>query len=397
MSAINKALSNLSKNSVVHQRTAENGQNSSSLDSMEQEGTLDLQPAQIAKVKSTSPWIWVVMGFTLSLGVGGWAVSQQEAQVVRSHAQPLIEQDIASMDVIATDSLQQSKEVDSEVEKSTNKVLLTSKVVDNDVAIYSQPKPKASTVQATDVKLDSTFTVSKNETVEEGMLLAKQNIKAEGTAQIQPEPIAGTVSIEKVELTPKELAEQSVKRAEKALDSNELNEALGHYQKALRYMPTDEHIRQKLAALYYGKQDTRKSFDLIQEGIKLNDDSERLRLNLSQLLLRENQQEAALTPLVHLPPSPSIKYLSMRAALAQKQKQYEIALESYQALVQVDETNGRWWLGLGIQLERKMQFSDAKNAYQTALTNVGISSQSQSFIRDRLSVLKQLEESANAN
>ncbi len=81
----------------------------------------------------------------------------------------------------------------------------------------------------------------------------------------------------------------------------------------------------------------------------------------------------------------------MRAALAQKQKQNDIALESYQLLTQREPENARWWLGLAIQQERTLSFTSAIASYQQALGKVGISNQSQAFIRDRLNILKQLE------
>ncbi len=87
----------------------------------------------------------------------------------------------------------------------------------------------------------------------------------------------------------------------------------------------------------------------MQRGIELNPEGETLRIALSKLLMREQQTEAALTPLAYLPAEASVDYLSLRAALAQKIKQNEIALESYQKLTEKDENNGRWWLGLAIQ------------------------------------------------
>ena len=91
-------------------------------------------------------------------------------------------------------------------------------------------------------------------------------------------------------------------------------------------------MRQKLAALYYGKGDVRRAFDLLQSGIELNHNGETLRIALAKLLMKENQTEAALSPLSYLPQSPSVEYLSLRAALAQKSKFNDIALESYQLL-----------------------------------------------------------------
>lgn len=186
-------------------------------------------------------------------------------------------------------------------------------------------------------------------------------------------------------------------RAGKALDSNDLQSAVSAYVEALRYMPENERARQKLAALYYGKGDVRRAFDLLQAGIELNHSGETLRLALAKLLMKENQTEAALSPLAYLPATASVEYLSLRAALAQKSKHNDIALESYQHLTQIDANNSRWWLGLAIQQERAFRLPEAKQSYQQALTKVGLSAQSQAFIRDRLSVLASLEDTKSAN
>ena len=54
MSAINNALSELAK----------------------KESTTSIEAAVVPKVKTRSPLVWVAGGFTLSLAMGGWAVSQ---------------------------------------------------------------------------------------------------------------------------------------------------------------------------------------------------------------------------------------------------------------------------------------------------------------------------------
>lgn len=205
------------------------------------------------------------------------------------------------------------------------------------------------------------------------------------------------IMIEQVELTSEQLSINAQGRAQKALDANDLAGALKGYNEALRYAPRNEDVRQKLAILYFGKGDTRKAYELYQSGIKLNNNSEKLRLGLSKLLVKADQSEAALSPLIHLPPNPTQDYLAMRAALSQKSQQEEIALESYQKLVEIDSDNARWWLGLAIQQERQLDFTAAKQSYQGALVRVGISSQSQSFVRDRLKIINALEESSDAN
>jgi MSHA biogenesis protein MshN len=205
------------------------------------------------------------------------------------------------------------------------------------------------------------------------------------------------MEIRQVELTPQQLAENAVERAKKALDASKVGEALNEYNTALRYQPGNEVVRQKLAALYYGKRETRRAVEVLQQGIKRNKASQSLRLALAKLLIKEQQPQAALSPLVYLPEQPQIRYLAMRAALAQQNKMTDTALETYQLLVQREADNARWWLGLAIQQERQQSYAAAKASYQKALQRVGVSGKTQAFIRDRLSLLETLEETAHAD
>ncbi len=356
MSAINKALSEIS----------------------EKTSSSKLTRAEIPKVSGNKPWVWLVAGFSLSLAVGGWAVSRDPVPTGEvTQYQPSV---IQPVETSVTESV-----TDSPTSKMTPEI---------SHPVYTKPIERQQSVE-TAVSASSTAKVAsvkpkqEKQVVEEAPTLIAQ---VANSTSAKPESNAeSSISIEQVELTHRQLAMKARGRAEKAMDANDMQTALSAYSEALRYEPTNIDSRQKLAALYFGKGDTRKAYEIIQEGINLDTNNQVLRLALAKLLVKANQSEAALSPLVHLPPAPSKDYLAMRAALAQKQKQNEIALESYQLLVQRDAENARWWLGLGIQQERALQFAAAISSYTKALGKVGISNQSQAFIRDRLTILKQLE------
>lgn len=386
MSVINNALSELAK----------------------KKSATSIETAVVPKVKTRSPLVWVAAGFTLSLAMGGWAISQG----------PAVEHSISTRDVqvqvSVADSSNDFQEVAQPISSPTKKLVKLDSasfstentamvksaqakpVVSNSVAA-SIPQP---TKQQASTKPLSTAQTTKTE--------IPQPIYVASVAKTDSSSISNDLGasgssensgmlIEQVELTPEQLSVNAQGRAQKALDANDLTGALKGYTEALRYTPRNEDVRQKLAILYFGKGDTRKAYELFQSGIKLNINSEKLRLGLSKLLVKANQAEAALSPLIHLPPNPTQDYLAMRAALSQKSQQEEVALESYQKLVEIDSDNARWWLGLAIQQERQLDFVAAKASYQGALTRVGISSQSQSFVRDRLKILNALEESGDAN
>ena len=390
MSVINNALSELAK----------------------KESTASIEAAVVPKVKTRSPLVWVVAGFTLSLAMGGWAISQGPAvdnsistrdiqvsvidtsegnsegspeaaitQLVSSPTKKLVTLDSANLSAHNTTILKSAQAKSDSVIASTQSVTKPKVNPESQDIPKSQSTPKAK--------------------VAKPMLVASVAKKDPTPVSNQPETSGDLESngmlIEQVELTPEQLSINAQGRAQKALDANDLSGALKGYNEALRYDPRNEDVRQKLAILYFGKGDTRKAYELFQSGIKLNINSEKLRLGLSKLLVKANQAEAALSPLIHLPPSPTQDYLAMRAALSQKSQQEDIALESYQKLTEVDSDNARWWLGLAIQQERQLDFMAAKQSYQGALVRVGISSQSQGFVRDRLKIINALEESSDAN
>ncbi|PMH76032.1 tetratricopeptide repeat protein [Vibrio cyclitrophicus] len=382
MSVINSALSELAK----------------------KKSATSIEAAVVPKVKTRSPLVWVAAGFTLSLAMGGWAISQGPA-VGNS-----ISTRDAQIEVSVIDSSGEIQSVIAQPISSPTKKLVTLDVPERSVEHVAT----ANNVKAKSVSSDSTIVTPRKAVLNTtsapkgNKIKISEPIYVASVTKKEPVSISGEVAIsegsenngmliEQVELTSDQLSANAQGRAQKALDANDLTGALKGYTEALRYAPRNEDVRQKLAILYFGKGDTRKAYELFQSGIKLNINSEKLRLGLSTLLVKANQAEAALSPLVHLPPNPTKDYLAMRAALSQKSQQEEIALESYKKLVDVDSDNARWWLGLAIQQERQLDFTAAKESYQGALTRVGISSQSQSFVRDRLKILDALEEHDDAN
>lgn len=382
--------------SVVNEALAKSAQRSHSRLS-------NIERIDVAKPKARPAWLWVMLGFGVSLAVGGWSISLQSVDTIPSSAEVV------------------RPEVPSPTQKTTQQ----------SIALYQAPVNSEALVK--NETLVQKETLPKNETAVKNTVLAKvesspsslkqtANRQREQTtlgSELNAEPVLNLADnsepsffeeevsslpsssqvmiVEQVSLTPEQLAQKALQRAQKAMESNELHTAVSAYTEALRYTPHDEMARQKLAALYYGKGDGRKAFDLMQAGIERNPDGEVLRLALAKLLVKEKQEASALVPLAYLPSQPSIEYLSLRAALAQKTKQDEIARESYQQPTEKDPNNGRWWLGLAIQQERALQWPAAQHAYQQALNKVGLSSQSQAFIHQRLQLLASLEETQSAN
>lgn len=348
-----------------------------------------LQRAELPKVTSVKPIVWIATGFGLSLAVGGWAITLS-APVSQNYSEPVTTTVVTvAEETLRSPTQKTPSEGAQSVTVSQPNIVTTARVEKATSVAPSPVKPAPSKSETTLVaKAAAKPSATENQPVSHSV---PSQVKAQAPAAQNTPAVENSMLVEQVELTQEQLAEKAIGRAEKALDANNLQNALSAYSDALRHTPNNEVVRQKLAALYFGKGDSRKAYELLQAGIALNPEGETLRIALSKMLIKANQNEAALTPLVALYDDSGKEYLAMRAALAQKIKKDDIALESYQRLSQMDSENARWWLGLAIQQERALDFKSAQVSYQAALSKVGISNQSQRFIKDRLALLQNLE------
>lgn len=211
------------------------------------------------------------------------------------------------------------------------------------------------------------------------------------SVEVESNTSAEGLVIETVELDAVQLANVEYKKAQKALKAGDSRKAIGFLTQTLKYQPEWIKARQKLAALYYGRGDTRKAIATLQDGLVLDGDQPDLRLTMAKLLVNESQQQAALNVLSRMPKQRHSGYLAMRGALAQQLNNNDLAMSSYKLLVTEEPYDGRWWLGLGIALERSEDAEKALNAYKQALLLGRISSQSQQFIQQRLALLEARE------
>lgn len=344
-----------------------------------------IEKAEITPVTSSNKLAWAVGGFTLSLCVGGWAVSQQMTTLVTPISEPL--------SIPTQDERTAQPTIATSISSSP-----TSKVIENaNVSVYVESNQSTHSAKPITVVSKKASVTAKKPTPIVKKPVAPPVLVAQVATPTKKESVVGSMAVEQVELTPRQLANNAIERAKKELDSNNLDGAIAEFETALKYQSSDEDTRRRLAALYYGKKDLRKSIELLQHGIRLNEDSQALRIALSKILIKENQPEAALSSLIYLPNDVNTDYLAMRAALAQQIKNGTVAFETYQMLVEKEPDSARWWLGLAIQQERKMMYPEAKKSYQQAIGRVGVSKQTQAFIRDRLSLLESLEETSSAN
>lgn len=383
MSEINKKLNALSQNNASHSPTA-----------------MPLKAVKVKPVPKNNGPLWMVAGVCIAVmagGAGWWFGSQSQATSPAEAPLP-----VAKAAVKPEREPEPEPKLQPQLEASASEIApagsrsevvkplptpevkpISAKPVIKPIA---PPKTEAKQPPVKVVKVkEAPKVASKPKAAEEKAPSA--NVVASQPIEFSEEEQAEGLMIETVELDAGQLANVEYKKAQKALKSGDSRKAIGYLEKALKYQPEWIKARQKLSALYYGRGDNRKAVATLQEGLALGGDQPDLRLTMAKLLVNESQQQAALNVLSRLPEQNHSGYLAMRGALAQQLKNNKLAMSSYRQLVKEQPYDGRWWMGLGIALERSEALEKARDAYKQALLMGRVSQQSQQFIQQRLTVL----------
>lgn len=233
------------------------------------------------------------------------------------------------------------------------------------------------------------------ETTQRPVRLAQVQAPAPASAHLEmPPSAAGQTSrmeVETVELTPTELAELNYKKAQKYTRRGDPQRAIEVLYQAVQDDPTHIAATNQLAALLYGRGQILDAERVLRKGIQKNPISSALKLTLARMYQQGGREEAALniltTPQDRLDGN-QINIVSMRAALAQKLGNSDLAQTSYRWLSIQEPTEGRWWLGLAVSTERKQALEQALWAYETAISTGGLSNQSVHFARQRIQFIQ---------
>jgi MSHA biogenesis protein MshN len=214
-----------------------------------------------------------------------------------------------------------------------------------------------------------------------------------------PEPIqqkidmvapVSTLKISRKQLSPRELAQQKVKRAEQALANNDIAKAERLFEEILLILPEHKSARKQLAALWFGRKSYTPALNILSQGIALSPTDTEFRVMQARIYLQNSRTKMAFAVLNKLPRVNNVinvEYQSLRANVAQQINQFTAATEAYQVLTDIEPSTGRWWLGLAVAHDSNSEFKQASMAYSEALTKMGLSDSAESFVRQRITEL----------
>jgi MSHA biogenesis protein MshN len=218
-------------------------------------------------------------------------------------------------------------------------------------------------------------------------LVNDSNIQQASIDALAPVAKESTLTISRKALTPYQLAEQKLKRAEQALTNNDITKAETMFEDVLLVLPTHKTARKHLAALWFGRHSYVAALNLLSQGINLSPDDSEFRVMQARIYLQQNRAQQAFATLNNMPNVNdviNVEYQSLRATTAQQLKEFTFSAQAYQILVNIEPSSGRWWLGLGVALDSDSQFKQAITAYQNALTKAGLSGSAENFARQRI-------------
>ena len=198
-----------------------------------------------------------------------------------------------------------------------------------------------------------------------------------------------SMKVSRRQLSADELAEQKLRLVEKALSANNVAKAEKLLEDVVIIKPSDSQTRKKLAALWFSRQANQDAINLLSQGIALNPEDASLRTMKARMYLEQNQLNLALNTLMPLASLQNEQYQIILANTAQSAQKNNIALASYQVLMDMQPNKGRWPLAMAVVYDKNSKFEQAKSFYQTALAKNDLSSASENFIKQRIQAIGQ--------
>ena len=225
---------------------------------------------------------------------------------------------------------------------------------------------------------------------DEGPVVTEASLlRSDNTATTVDAGPPGEPTIREQHLSARQVADLERSKGLQALARGDTAQARDAFAQVLRNAPLAHDIRERLVGLLYGDGDLAGARQELATGIRLAPTHADYRLLDARLALAQGDRPAALATLAGLNPPvrDNLDYYATRAGLAQSLGDDAQAIRCYQQLTAARPQEGRWWMGLGISLERVQRSLAAREAYQHA-ANLTLTNEGRQFVAQRLQQLE---------
>lgn len=160
-----------------------------------------------------------------------------------------------------------------------------------------------------------------------------------------------------------------VQEAQRLAASNQSDLAMQQLQAFVMDNPNAHESREAMVKLALQKSDSDRAEALLQEGMAIDAMRPGYRKLQARLLLGSGRAEEALQLLGSRIPTIAVdvEYHDILATAYLSMQDFDNAAKSYEALVQQNRAEGRWWYGLAYSWESLGRQRDARLAYEEAL------------------------------
>ncbi len=195
-------------------------------------------------------------------------------------------------------------------------------------------------------------------------------------------------AIERVQLSPAELAESNLAKARTAFRQGEREKAQDLLEKALIVMPEHVAVRSELAAYWYGRGMTSRALSLLRQGLDLRPQQSQWQLLYARILERSGRIQDAYDALLYVAvdTEDALELLQLRATSANQLGLFNEAAADYTELASKLQ-QGRWWIAAAVAYEDANNISAALQSYRQALNFSDLNTDAVSYASQRIRAL----------
>lgn len=227
---------------------------------------------------------------------------------------------------------------------------------------------------------------SESREVKSGMPVATE---VAAPATVEPPAVVAVTKVDRP-LSSREQADVSFQRALVAQRAGERATLETELRQALEQDPSHFLARETLAAVLYRAGRVDEAKEVLRGGMNETSAPLALRKTLARILVDQGDPEGAALALLQ-GGAPTVaqetEFHQLLAAIYQRTGQFSAAAQTYRQLLGVQRKNGVWWLGLGLALESNRSFTEAQEAYRSALEDPVLQPELGDFARSRLAAL----------
>jgi MSHA biogenesis protein MshN len=186
------------------------------------------------------------------------------------------------------------------------------------------------------------------------------------------------------ELTPKQVAENTYRRALSALQEGRVTTAMADLERALEIDPRNEAARQTYVSLLLENKRGDEAVRQLRLALGIDPRQPGLAMVLARLQL-ERGGPALETLMKTLPyAGNSADYHAFLAGVLQREQRHAEAAQHYRDALKMSPQNGVWWMGLGISLQADQHLPEAREAYNRAKGSGALTPELQAFVERKL-------------